>query len=225
MANHQLQNLASPIRILIVDDHASVREGLSLILNQEPALEVCGDADNTATALELIRELSPALAIINIAIGDESGLDLIRRIKEHDDRVRILAWSMFDDLLYAERALGSGAMGFINKREGSRQIINAILVIKSGNVYLSESMKNYFLQRSVGTRAPTMKQPIETLSNRELEVFRMIGNGLKTKVIAKQLHLSVKTVETHRHRIKVKLQMDDANKLIREATQWVLENG
>jgi len=225
MTDNQLQNLAGPVRILIVDDHASVREGLSLLLSREPALEICGDAGDSATALKLISELAPTLAIVDISIGDESGLDLIRRIKELDGRVRVLAWSMYDDLLYAERALGAGAMGFINKREGTQQIINAILVIKSGNVYLSERMKNYLLQRSVGSRVPMLKQPIETLSNRELEVFRMIGNGMKTKIIAKQLHLSVKTVETHRHRIKIKLQMDDANKLSREATQWVLENG
>ncbi len=224
MTEYQTQNVVTPVRILIVDDHASAREGLSLILNREPGLEVCGDAGTAAAALKLVSELSPTLAIVDISIGDESGLDLIRRIKELDDSVRILAWSMYDDLLYAERSLGAGAMGFINKREGTREIIKAILVIKAGDVYLSERMKNHFLQRCVGSRAPTTKNPIETLSNRELEVFRMIGNGMKTSVIAKQLHLSVKTVETHRHRIKIKLQMDDANKLIREATQWVLEN-
>ena len=225
VADKKSRNLSGDVRILIVDDHAAIREGLRAILNREPGIEVCGDAKNSMTALKLVREESPTLAIVDISIGDESGLDLIRRIRETDGNVQVLAWSMYDDLLYAERALGAGAMGFINKREGTRTIVEAIHAIKAGNVYLSERMKNHMIHRSVGGRTATRKTPIETLSNRELEVFRMIGSGSTTAEISKSLHISVKTVETHRQRIKRKLQLDDANKLVREATQWVLENG
>ena len=225
MADKKPRNLSSAVRILIVDDHAVIREGLRALLSREPGIEVCGEAGNVKMALNLVREVSPTLAIIDISIGDESGLDLIRRIREFDANIRILAWSMYDDLLYAERALSAGAMGFINKREGTRTIVEAIQTIRAGNVYLSERMKNHMIHRSVGGQSATGKTPIETLSNRELEVFRMIGKGLTTAEIGKSLHLSVKTVETHRQRIKRKLQLDDANKLVREATQWVLENG
>lgn len=216
---------SNAIRILIVDDHAAIREGLCSLLEREPGFEVCGDAGTMTAALNLIRENSPTMAIVDISIGDESGLELIRRIKQADSSVRILAWSMYDDLLYAERALGAGAMGFINKRESTRKVVEAIRAIKAGDVYLSERMKNHMLHRSVGGRPTAKKTPVETLSNRELEVFKMIGNGLTTAEISKSLHLSVKTVETHRQRIKGKLQLEDANKLVREATQWVLENG
>lgn len=220
MTEKKPRKSSSAIRILIVDDHTAIREGLCSLLSREPGFEVCGDVGTVAAALSLVREASPTVAIVDISIGNESGLDLIRRIKEVDDSVRILSWSMYDDLLYAERALGAGAMGFINKRESTRKIVEAIRTIKDGDVYLSERMKNHMIHRSVGGR-PAVKTPIETLSNRELEVFKLIGTGMTTAEISKQLHLSVKTVETHRQRIKGKLQLDDANKLAREATQWV----
>jgi len=225
VADKKSQNPGGVVRILIVDDHAAIREGLRSLLSREPDIEVCGDAGNAMTALNLVRKESPGLAIIDISIGDESGLDLIRRVRELDPNIRVLAWSMYDDLLYAERALSAGAMGFINKREGTHTVVEAIRTIRAGNVYLSERMKNHMIHRSVGRQAVPSKTPIETLSNRELEVFRMIGMGLTTAEIARSLHLSVKTVETHRQRIKRKLQLDDTNKLVREATHWVLENG
>lgn len=225
MAAKKPRASSSDIRLLIVDDHAAIREGLRTLLSREPGLEVCGDVGTVAEALALVREESPTMAIIDISIGEESGLDLIRRIKGLDATVRMLAWSMYNDLHFAERALGAGAMGYINKREGTKTIIEALRMIQGGDVYLSAGMKNQLLQRIVGGRPSVEKTPIETLTNRELEVFRLIGNGMTTAKISKSLHLSVKTVETHRQRIKAKLQLDDANKLVREATQWVLENG
>lgn len=225
MIEKKTQKWSNVTRIMIVDDHAAIREGLGALLGRERGFEVCGDVGSVAAALALVREESPSVAVVDISIGDESGLDLIRRIKELDDSVRILAWSMYDDLLFAERALGVGAMGYLNKREGIRKIVDAIRAIVAGDVYLSDKMKNHMLHRSIGGRPAAKKTPIETLSNRELEVFRMIGNGMTTVEISKVLHLSVKTIDTHRHRIKGKLQLNDANKLVREATQWVLENG
>lgn len=225
MADSKIRKWSSAIRILIVDDHSAIREGLRSLLSREPGIEICGDAGTVTAALNLVREEAPTMAIVDISIGDESGLELIRRIKELNTGVRVLAWSMYDDLLYAERALGAGAMGYINKREGTRKIVEAIRTIKVGEVYLSERMKNHMIHRSVGCRTVARKTPIETLSNRELEVFKLIGNGQTTAEIGKSLHLSIKTIETHRQRIKGKLQLDDANKLVREATQFVLENG
>ena len=225
MVVKKTQNWGVGVRIIIVDDHVAIREGLCALLAREPSFQVCGDVGTVTAALSLVETESPDVAIVDISIGDESGLDLIRRIRELDDSVRVLTWSMYDDLLYAERALAAGAMGYINKKESISKIIEAIRLIKAGDVYLSERMKSHMLHRSVGHRTAISKTPIETLSNRELEVFRMIGNGMTTVEISKVLHLSVKTVDTHRHRIKCKLQLDDANKLVREATQWVLENG
>ena len=225
MVEKKTQKWSNVTRILIVDDHAAIREGLGALLGRERGFEVCGDVGTVAAALALVREKSPSVAVVDISIGDESGLDLIRRIRELDDSVRVLAWSMYDDLLYAERALGAGAMGYLNKREGVSKIVDAIRAIIAGDIYLSEKMKNHMLHRSVGGRPAVTKSPVETLSNRELEVFRMIGNGMTTVEISKVLHLSVKTIDTHRDRIKRKLQLNDANKLVREATQWVLENG
>ena len=216
---------STTIRIGIVDDHAAIREGLCSLLSHEPGFEVCGNAGTVLMALALVREESPAVLIVDISIGDESGLDLIRRIRELNTTVRVLAWSMYDDLLYAERALAAGAMGFINKRESIHRVIDAVKSIVAGNIYLSDQMKNHMLYRSVGGRPVASKAPIETLSNRELEVFKMIGKGMTTAEISKAMHLGVKTVETYRHRIKQKLQLDDTNKLVREAAQWVLENG
>lgn len=224
MAKKKPARWSSAIRILIVDDHASIREGLRTLLSREPDFEICADVGTPREAVAIVQENPPTIAIVDVAIGNDSGLDLIRRIKEVDANVRLLAWSMYDDMLYAERALAAGAMGFINKREGTKKIVEAIRAIKAGDVYLSDRVKNHMICRSVGGR-PTGKMPIETLSNRELEVFKMIGNGMTTAEISKALHLSVKTVETHRQRIKDKLQIADANKLVREATQWVLENG
>jgi DNA-binding NarL/FixJ family response regulator len=213
------------IRVAIVDDHPSVREGLRALLDREGGFDVCGEAGNVQEAIKMIGEASPDVAIIDISLGNDNSLDLIRRLKATNATVRILAWSMFDDLLYAERALAAGALGYINKQEATQKIFAAVRKVKDGDVYVSEKMTNHMIHRSVGGRPRENKSPIETLSDRELEVFRMIGGGVTTAAISRMLHLSVKTVETHRQRIKDKLQIEDAPKLVREATQWVLENG
>jgi len=222
----KLSNFAcDKIRVVIVDDHASVREGLHLILNRETDITVCGEAGTVADALLTITSENPDVAIIDISLGDENSLDLIRRLKARNSSIRILVWSMFDDLLYAERALSAGAMGYINKQEAAAKICIAIRKIMDGEVSVSERMANQMLHRSVGGRPREDKSPIESLSDRELQVFRMIGTGLTTAETSRSLHISVKTVETHRQRIKEKLQIEDAPKLVCAATQWVLENG
>jgi DNA-binding NarL/FixJ family response regulator len=217
--------LGKLIRVAIVDDHPSAREGLRALLEREGGFEVCGEAGDALGAIKMIRQTSPDVAIVDISLENETSLELIRRLKAKNPTIRILVWSMFDDLVYAERALAAGSMGYINKREATQKIFAAIRKVMDGEVYVSEKLANHMIHRSVGGRPRDGKTPIQTLSDRELEVFRMIGQGMTTAEISRALHLSVKTVETHRQRIKDKLRIEDASKLVREAAQWVLENG
>lgn len=225
MAIKKLRLASKGIRVAIVDDHPCVREGLRALLDRDGGFDVCGEAGTVPEAIKMIGEECPDVAVVDISLGNDNSLDLIRRLKAKNKTLRILAWSMFDDLVYAERALAAGAMGYINKQEATQRIFIAIRKVMGGEVYVSEKMTNHMIHRSVGGRPREDKSPIETLSDRELEVFRMIGGGMTTAEISRSLHISVKTVETHRQRIKDKLQIEDATKLVRGATQWVLENG
>jgi len=212
-------------RILIVDDHPTVREGLAVRIGQEPGLEVCGEAADMTEALRLVAETQPDVAVIDISLKSGSGIDLIKRIKDRDDTVRMLVWSMHSESLYAERALRAGALGYVNKDQVTEKIIEAILRVLEGKVWLSEAMAERLLKRAVGAGRPVgMHSPLEVLADRELEVFRLIGEGVKTADIAERLHLSVKTVETYRDRIRQKLDLSDGTKLAHYATQWMLEN-
>jgi DNA-binding NarL/FixJ family response regulator len=225
MVRNQSTLASKGIRVAIVDDHPSVREGLRILLNRDGGFDVCGEAGNAADAIIMIREECPDVAIIDISLGNDNSLSLIRRLKKKNKTLRVLVWSMFDDMLYAERALTAGAMGYINKQEATQKIFAAIRKLVDNELYLSEKMINHMMQRNIGSRSRQDKSPIETLTDRELQVFRMIGGGITTAEISRLLHLSIRTVETHRQRIKDKLQIEDAPKLVREATLWVLENG
>jgi len=212
-------------RILIVDDHPAVREALSLRIGRQADLEVCGEAADTSEALRLVGETRPDVAVVDISLKTGNGIDLIKRIKDRNAHVRILVWSMHSESLYAERALRSGALGFITKDQATDKIVEAIRRVLAGKVWLSEAMAERLLQRAVGTGRPEFtRAPLDALADRELEVFRLIGQGVKTAGIAERLHLSVKTVETYRDRIRQKLDLDDGTKLSHYATQWVLEN-
>lgn len=213
-------------RVLIVDDHPVVREGLALRISQQPDLEVCGSAADVAEALHLATTTQPDVAIIDIALKTGNGIDLIKRIKAHGVPVRMLVLSMYNESLYAERVLRAGAMGYINKENAPDQIINAIRQVLAGNVYLSESMIKRVLHRAVGeTNESGVHSDMESLSDRELEVFKLIGQGMNTIQIAETMHLSIKTVETYRARIKQKLNLSTMSELIQRATVWALENG
>ncbi len=212
-------------RVLIVDDHPAVREALALRIERQPDLEVCGEADDLGAALRLIADARPDVAVVDITLKTGSGIDLIKRIKDHNSHVGILVWSMHSEALYAERALRAGALGYVNKDQATDRIVDAIRQVLAGKIYLSEAMTERLLQRQVGGgRTDVTRSPLDALADRELEVFRLIGEGLKTSEIAKRLHLSVKTVETYRDRIRRKLNLDDSTKLAHSATQWVLEN-
>ena len=216
--------ISQGIRVGIVDDHPSVREGLRMLLDREAGFEVCGEAGSVAEAMKMIARESPDVTVMDVTLGKENSLPMIKRLKAQNSSIRILVWSMFDDLLYAERALSAGALGYINKQQPTAMIFQAIRKVMDGGVYVSEQMANHMMHRSVGGRPNEDMSPIASLSNRELEVFRKIGGGMTTVEISRDLHLSVKTVETHRQRIKDKLQIEDATKLVCAATQWALEN-
>jgi DNA-binding NarL/FixJ family response regulator len=210
-------------RIVIVDDHPAVREALASRIGRQPDLEVCGEAADMNEALRLVADAQPDLAVIDISLKTGSGIDLIKRIKDRNDGVRMLVWSMFSESLYAERALRAGALGYINKDQATDKIVEAIRRVLEGKVFLSDAMAEKMLHRSVGGgRKEVTRSPLDALADRELEVFHLIGQGVKTAVIAERLHLSIKTVETYRDRIRQKLDLSDGTELAHYATQWVL---
>jgi DNA-binding NarL/FixJ family response regulator len=213
-------------RVLIVDDHPAVREALALRIGRQPDLQVCGEAADMSDALRLVAETRPDVAVVDISLKTGNGIDLIKRIKDRNDHVRMLVWSVHGESLYAERALRAGALGYINKDQATDRIVEAIRRVLAGKVWLSEATAERMLQRAVGAgQAEVGRSPLECLADRELEVLRLIGEGVKTADIAERLHLSVKTVETYRDRIRRKLDLSDGTQLAQYATQWVLENG
>jgi DNA-binding NarL/FixJ family response regulator len=213
-------------RVLIIDDHPAVREALALRIGRQSDMEVCGEAADMQEALRLIADSRPDVAVVDISLKTASGIDLIKRIRDRNDHIRILVWSMHGESLYAERALRAGALGYINKDQATDRIVEAIRQVLAGKVWLSESMTDRVLQRAVGgIHEDTTRSPLDALADRELEVFRLIGQGVKTAQIADRLHLSVKTVETYRDRIRQKLNLSDGTTLVHYATQWTLENG
>lgn len=213
-------------RILIVDDHPAVREALSIRISRLPDLEVCGEAADIAEALQLVHTTNPDVAIIDVALKNADGVELIKQIKSRDDKVRMLVWSMYGEHVYAERALRAGAMGYITKEQAMDRIIEAIRQVLAGKIYVSDALREKLLQRTVVQQVqPFERAPTDALTDRELEVFHLIGQGVTTSAIARQLHLSVHTIETYRERIKTKLGFTNSTELAREAVQWVLENG
>ena len=214
--------MARKFRILIVDDHPIVRRGLADLIDQEADLEVCGEASDTAEALRLVESASPDVAVIDMSLKSGHGLELIEQIRLKNDRVKMLVSSMHDELLFAERSLRAGAMGYVPKHEPTEKLVDAIRQVLRGQVYLTPRMSNRLLHCVVGGAAGD-ENPVKGLSNRELEVFEMIGQGLTTQNIAQKLSLSDKTIETHREKIKRKLNLRNSSELSRSAVQWVLE--
>jgi len=219
-------NSTKRARVLIVDDHPAVREALAMRIGRQADLEVCGEAADLSEALRLVADTQPDVAVIDISLKTDCGIDLIQRIKDRNDTVCMLVWSTHSESLYAERALRAGALGYINKDQATDKIIEAIRQVLEGKVYLSDAMTETMLHRAVGGgREEVTRSPLDALANRELEVFRLIGQGLKTAAIAESLHLSIKTIETYRERIRKKLDLSDGTELAHFATKWMLENG
>jgi DNA-binding NarL/FixJ family response regulator len=208
-------------KILIVDDHPLVRAGLAQLIGDCPDLEVCAEAADMAEALKQIDSTNPDLAIIDLSLAGGSGLDLIEHIKSRNRNILMLVASMHDEMLYAERVLAAGARGYINKQEAQESIIRAIRQVLGGKVYLSEAMTERMLSGMVD--AGPEKRDIDSLSNRELQVFELIGQGVPSGQIASQLNLSIKTIETHQAHIKKKLGLDSAHELNQRAIRWTMD--
>jgi DNA-binding NarL/FixJ family response regulator len=211
-------------RVLLVDDHPVVREGLRAGIGQAPDLEVVGEADSVSEALRVIEESRPDLAVVDLSLKDSSGLDLIKDIRVRHPRMLVLVLSMRDETFYAERALRAGARGYIVKEEGCGAVVEAIRKILKGQIYLSERLASKMIGAYVGGAAPGASR-VERLTDRELEVFELIGRGLPTREIAENLHLSVKTIDAHRENLKRKLGVDSATALLKQAIEWLAQRG
>jgi DNA-binding NarL/FixJ family response regulator len=217
---------AAKKRILIVDDHPMMRQGLAQLIGNEPDLVVCSEAENAREALEAASKHLPDLMLADITLPDKSGLELIKDIQAIHPGLAVLVISMHDESLYAERVLRAGGRGYIMKQEGGRKLMEAIRQVLSGQIYVSEKMSARILEIFSGRRSETSRQsPLGNLSDREFEVFQLIGQGKGTQQIAQKLHLSVKTVEVHRVNIKAKLKLESAPELIRFAVRWVEAQG
>lgn len=210
-------------RILIVDDHPLVRTGFVQLISDEPDLEVCGEAADEGQALQLVDTCRPDLVIIDLSLAGGSGMNLIERIKARNDRVSMLVVSMHDESLFAERVLAAGALGYLNKQEASTNIIKAIRRVLDGRVFLSAELTERMLDGLTGMVNAQGQSPMQRLSNRELEVFELIGRGMTTGKIADHLKLSIKTIETHRENIKKKLGLPSGQDLTRRAMHWFIE--
>lgn len=211
-----------PATILIVDDHPALCDGLGHRISAQPDLSVCGTAADVDEALEMIRDRRPDVAIVDIALKNSDGLDLIKTIKSRRHPVRTLAHSMYEESLYADRCLRAGAMGYVNKEADPNEVINAIREVLAGRVYLSPTMTSTVLSRTVSGDGGSI-DPILSLTDRQLEIFRLIGQGLTAQHIADRLHLSIHTVETHRENIKRKLNVGTVSELTCRAVLWVSE--
>ncbi len=212
-------------RILIVDDHPIVREGLTTIINEQTDLVVCGEAEDAQTALEAVGTLRPDLMIVDVSLKGINGIELVKLIQRRYEKIPILVLSMHDESLYVERVLRAGARGYIMKQEGTEKVVTAIHRILGGDIYVSEAMGKKLLRTFQENRPETSGPSVERLSDRELEVFRLIGQGYGTRQIADTLHVSVKTVNTYRQHIKEKLKFETGSELLRHAIQWVQSEG
>ena len=208
-------------KIVIVDDHPIVRQGLKELINHENDLTVCGQAGDAHQAIKIIKSLSPDMVIVDITLKEKNGMELIKDIKVQYPNLPVLALSMHDETLYAERAIRAGARGYIMKQQATEKVVAAIRKVLKGEVYISERMVAKVMGKLAGVKTETSVSPLDCLSDRELEVFLMIGKGHGTRQIARKLHLSIKTIETYRSHIKEKLNFGDSTELLQYAIQWV----
>jgi DNA-binding NarL/FixJ family response regulator len=206
--------------VFVVDDHPIVRQGLTLLINQEADLAVCGEAEEMHSALSAIQSAHPDILIVDISLNGPDGLELLKNIRITSPRLPVLILSMHDESIYAERALRAGANGYIMKQEATEKVLVALRRILSGEIYVSDRIANSMLRHYVRGANPSEHSSISDLTDRELEVFRLIGEGHGTRQIAEALHLSVKTVESYQAHIKEKLSLRSARELVQHAVQW-----
>jgi len=210
-------------RILVVDDHPLVRAGLVSLIKGEGDLDVCGETGDISTALELVRSMKPDLVTVDLSLADGNGLELVKRLSASYGEIKILVCSMHDEALFAYRALKAGALGYIGKEQATTDVIDAIRQVLRGKIWLSKNMTERALEGIANGGKDTSDATVDSLTDRELEIFGLIGQGLGPSQIAEQLHLSVKTIETHRENIKKKLNLRTGSELTRLAMQWALE--
>lgn len=208
-------------QILIVDDHPMMRDGLAALIRAEPGLAVCGQAADAREALQAIEARRPDLVLMDISLPGKSGLEAIKDLQALAPGLAVLVLSMHDESLYAERVLRAGARGYIMKQAGGQRILEALRTVLAGQVFVSEQMSARILNAFTGRAAGTGTSPVQTLTDREFEVFQLLGRGQSTKAIAAQLHISVKTVEVHRVNIKAKLHLETSPELVHYAVRWV----
>jgi DNA-binding NarL/FixJ family response regulator len=215
--------MSAKARVVVVDDHPLFRERLCQLINNELALEISGEAETAQEALEMIRETRPDMAIVDITLKTSSGLELIKSIKALSIGVPVLVLSMHDEALYAERAMRAGASGYITKNQEAPQILEAVKTVLAGKIYLSVEMTSSLLKGFTATGSRNASNPIERLSDRELQILSLIGRGRSTRDIAKLLNLGIATVDTYRARIKDKMNFRNATDLLHFAVRWVSE--
>jgi len=218
--NKQDKKIETKTQILLVDDHPVVRDGLTTIINHERDLNVCGGADDAHQALKAIGDLKPDVVVVDISLKNSDGIELTKSIKAKYTTLPVIILSVHDESVYAERALRAGARAYLMKEVVSENIVKAIRTVLKGEIYVSDAISKKFLHKVAGDKTDKTKTSIENLSDREFEIFRLIGDGLKASQIAKKLHLSVKTVETYRGRLKEKLNLDSASELLQYAIKW-----
>ena len=217
--------MTKPTRVLLVDDHPIVRQGLARLIGQEADLEVCGEAGDVPSAVQAVNELKPDVVVADLSLKEGSGIDLIKTLGVQASETPLLVLTMHEESFYAERALRAGARGYLTKQEASDKILTAIRQVVRGDIYVSERLSPKLLKRLI-TGVPDEEDPlVSRLSDRELQVFLMIGEGHGTQQIASQLNLSVKTIETYRAHLKQKLDLRDARELVQYAIRWVVSHG
>jgi len=207
-------------RVLIVDDHPIVRQGLRRVMENEEDLLVCGEAETVRDARLAIKDLTPDVMIADISLKQGDGIELVRDVRAHHPQLPILVLSMHDETIYAERMLAAGANGYIMKQAASDQFLIALRRVLDGGIYVSEAVGNNMIQKFAAGGAYISANPIDRLSNRELQILHMIGKGMSTRETAHSLNLSIKTVESHRQRIKRKLNLSTGTQLVQYAVNW-----
>jgi DNA-binding NarL/FixJ family response regulator len=222
IAKTQLSVQAKKCRVLLVDDHPIVRQGLALLIDREADLSVCGEAEGAHSAFHAIETLRPDIVVLDISLSGPDGLDVLKEIRMKTGSLPVLILSMHDESIYAERAMRAGANGYIMKQEATEKVLVAIRRILQGEVYLSERLTSMMLQQFVRGTTPVKSSPLLALTDRELEVFRLIGEGHGTRQIADELHLSVKTIESYQAHIKEKLALRNARELVQHAIEWTV---
>lgn len=211
-------------RIFIIDDHALIRRGLATLIGGEADMEVCGQAEDASSGFRDVMKLQPDLVIVDLSLKGNSGLELIKSIRSFNPKIQILVLSMHHESVYALRVLKAGARAYVMKQEVVNKVIEAIRRIRNGDLFFSDSVANQLLNRVIAGETAEDTSPVATLSDRELEIVNLIGSGLLTREIAVNLHLSVKTVETHRAHIKEKLHLQNATQLVQFCVRWVEKN-